>query len=515
MNNILRAQQILQWCESLGVSDICICPGGRNAPFVVALEGTNSFRVTSAFDERAAGFFAFGRSYSQQRPAVVITTSGTAAAELLPSVVEAHYTGTPLILITADRPQHLRGTGSPQVIDQLNIFGGYVEKCVDLNWNESWVSPSWNQQKPLHINISFEEPLIDGAIAPWETLSRPSKTRAPSVSKKEFLNAVDSLCQNPGVPLLIVGPLHTSEVAAVHTLCKTWPGVQYIEAASGLRESNVPGQLRSGEKYVSKMLRQNRWSGVLRIGGVPTLKLWRELENSNVPVVSLSSRPFAGLARGELFHADLSQLAVGPFDVVVDESLREQLLLDDGAIFEDQLTLLKKYPESEPAWVHRLSQQMAPEERVYIGNSLPIRQWDVFASYHSTRHTGVNRGANGIDGQIASAIGMATLDDNLSIIVGDLTALYDATGLWFKDQVQSLRLFVINNNGGRIFERLFNKKSFYNSHQVHFEGLATMWGIPYMSLKSTEPIGATGVFEIVPDADQTEKFWSDHDKLFR
>lgn len=523
LNNVSRAQQILQWFESLGVSDICICPGGRNAPFVFALENSKRFQITSAFDERAAGFFAYGRSYAQQKPAVVVTTSGTAAAELLPSVVEAHYSQAPLIVLTCDRPQHLRGTGSPQVIDQLNIFGAYVEQCVDMDWNSAWQAPVWTQSKPLHINISFEEPLLDGNLESWPSVPCDEPQRAPNSksapmndsSSEKLAQHIQSFTERPGVPLLIVGPLHPREVQTVRRLCQSWTGVQYVEAASGLREEKLPGQLLAGEKFISKLLKESKLSGVLRVGGVPTLKLWRELENSNVPVVSVSSRPFAGLARGAFLHFDFEHWTPAPFDLKVDQALKASLLREGEGLFQKQQELLAKYPESEPAWVHALSKKIPSTDKIYIGNSLPIRQWDAFARYDHNQHLAVNRGANGIDGQIASAIGMATKSDSLSIVIGDLTALYDATGFWFKDSVKNLRVFVINNNGGRIFERLFQQKAFYNSHSVRFEGLATMWNLPYQQLKLNDTTTGQGLFEIVPDAGETQKFWDEYERLAR
>src|SRR5690606_31248323 len=105
------------------------CPGGRNAPFVFLLSENKNFRVHSAFDERGAGFYALGLSQARGRPTAVITTSGTAVAEVLPAVIEAHYTGTPLVVVSADRPQRMRGSGAPQTIEQKNIFGAYVESC--------------------------------------------------------------------------------------------------------------------------------------------------------------------------------------------------------------------------------------------------------------------------------------------------------------------------------------------------------------------------------------------------
>ena len=129
-----------------GAADFCACSGSRNAPLLAVLSSTSGIRVWSFVDERSAAFFALGRAKLTGVPAAVVTTSGTAVAELLPAVIEAYYSGTPLIVITADRPARYRGSGAPQCIEQEGIFGPYVGGCV------------------THVNVEFDEPLIDEAI---------------------------------------------------------------------------------------------------------------------------------------------------------------------------------------------------------------------------------------------------------------------------------------------------------------------------------------------------------------
>ena len=146
MSNIAAARAVIERVRKLGVVDFCVCGGSRNAPLIAAL-GTGYTFV----DERAAAFFALGRAKRDSRPVAVMTTSGTAAAELLPATIEAYYSGVPLILITADRPARFRGTAAPQSIEQVGLFGVYAATDVD----------AWNRRTPLHINVEFDEPLID------------------------------------------------------------------------------------------------------------------------------------------------------------------------------------------------------------------------------------------------------------------------------------------------------------------------------------------------------------------
>jgi 2-succinyl-5-enolpyruvyl-6-hydroxy-3-cyclohexene-1-carboxylate synthase len=147
MTNLAAARAVIERVRGAGVTDFCVCGGSRNAPLIAVVSGN----IYTFVDERSAAFFALGRIKRDDRPVAVITTSGTAAAELLPATVEAYYSGAPLVLITADRPARFRGTGAPQSIEQVSLFGVYAATDFDR----------WNRSTPLHINIEFDEPLID------------------------------------------------------------------------------------------------------------------------------------------------------------------------------------------------------------------------------------------------------------------------------------------------------------------------------------------------------------------
>jgi len=148
MSNIAAARRILDAVQSHGCDTFVVCGGSRNAPIAAALGDRTAYTF---IDERSAAFFALGRIKRDGKPAAVITTSGTAVAELLPATIEAFYSGAPLILITADRPARFRGTGAPQTIEQSGIFGMYAAGDI----------AQWSGAMPLHINIEFDEPLID------------------------------------------------------------------------------------------------------------------------------------------------------------------------------------------------------------------------------------------------------------------------------------------------------------------------------------------------------------------
>ncbi|HEY2322828.1 MAG TPA: thiamine pyrophosphate-binding protein [Thermoanaerobaculia bacterium] len=152
MTNIELARRTIAAIRSHGVTDFCVCAGSRNAPLLAVLAKTEQIKIYTFVDERSAAFFALGVGKRHGRPACVVTTSGTAVAELLPAAIEAHYSGVPLVLLTADRPARFRGTGAPQSIDQQAIFGVHAATRID----------DWDGRSALHMNVEFDEPLIDG-----------------------------------------------------------------------------------------------------------------------------------------------------------------------------------------------------------------------------------------------------------------------------------------------------------------------------------------------------------------
>ncbi|HJQ40009.1 MAG TPA: thiamine pyrophosphate-binding protein [Thermoanaerobaculia bacterium] len=146
MGNLDLARRLIDDVRAAGVREFCVCAGSRNAPLLAVLGEA----VYSFVDERSAAFFALGRVKLHGDPVAVVTTSGTAVAEMLPAAIEAYYSGIPLVLISADRPARFRHTGAPQSINQIGLFGIYAETSFE----------TWTRTKPLHLNIEFDEPLL-------------------------------------------------------------------------------------------------------------------------------------------------------------------------------------------------------------------------------------------------------------------------------------------------------------------------------------------------------------------
>jgi 2-succinyl-5-enolpyruvyl-6-hydroxy-3-cyclohexene-1-carboxylate synthase len=164
-------QQTLHTIAYLGVREVCVAAGARNAPLVSALLASSGVKIWNFFEERSAAFFALGRIMADRKPVAVVTTSGTAAAELLPAAIEAHYQNLPLVLVTADRPKRYRGSGAPQAIEQAGLFGVYATMVGD--WDATDESHEGHcSDGPMHLNVCLDEPLetnvsgVDFSAAP-------------------------------------------------------------------------------------------------------------------------------------------------------------------------------------------------------------------------------------------------------------------------------------------------------------------------------------------------------------
>lgn len=521
MKNIDLAHQVIQELVNIGVKEFVLCAGARNSPLVYVLNENKNLKVYNCFEERSAAFFALGRIANTRRPVAVITTSGTAVAELLPAAVEATYSSLPLILVTADRPKIYRGTGAPQSIDQVGIFSYYIEVALDIDKENSHISfhnLSW--KKPIHVNICFDEPLIDGEISKIGFDAVAERTRLPELEQIHLLRDVNDFLRNRR-PLVILGFLPESAHETVLKFLEEYQAPVYAESISSLRGHPrlKDMTLRSGEKMIQRLLSQGVCDSILRIGGVPTLRFWRDLEEKHrhLPVLSISYNHYTGLSRPVQHFTDMEILK--EFHDENRPRLSPEFLIADSERHRQLETLLQRYPQSEPALVAQLSKRLK-DQSVYLGNSLPIREWDLSADYSSmpSRVVG-NRGANGIDGQISSFFGWSRPQRENWCLIGDLTAMYDLVSPWIVSQLEDmkLRLVVINNKGGQIFRRMFQKDIFINPHEISFKGWADMWKWDYVAwdrIPADAPLADRQIIELLPDPEQSASFWKEWESLW-
>lgn len=505
-----RASSVIHQCVAKGIREYVLCAGARNLSFVNILSQIEDVFVWNHFEERSSGFFALGRTMDSAEPCAVVTTSGTAVAELLPAVIEAYYQNRPLVIISADRPSSYRGTGAPQSIEQVGIFGQYA-KTVDGTEN---ILDSWSGLQPWHINVSLDEEIEE---AKGDFIVKKYKPESDSINVSKLAHFLQDVWSGLVVAL---GGLEPEDREEVFHFLNDLKVPVIADSTSGLREA-------LGKLVVAKpeqMMKSSMTGKVLRIGDIPVGRFWRDLEDDlSVEVLSLTRTGFSGLAReSKVLKGNITRMlkGLGKVDVIGDvldvfgQNSRDVAKIDE---------LLEAYPDSEPGMVRVISQYASMASTLYLGNSLPIREWNQFAQRDiPIEFVRANRGANGIDGQLSTWLGNTVGVDDSWCVIGDLTTLYDFSALSWLDQVGGARrvLVIINNGGGRIFERLPRVRGLdegvqdvvSNTHHFSFELWAEMWGMDYLCCESSDDVDVEApengiVVELRPSAGQTQEFW--------
>jgi 2-succinyl-5-enolpyruvyl-6-hydroxy-3-cyclohexene-1-carboxylate synthase len=493
------AKQAVMDCLELGAREFVLCSGARNLDLISIIHTIKGIRTYHFPEERSAAFFAMGRSVKENAPTVIVTTSGTAVAELLPAVIESFYQSVPIILLTADRPERFAGTGAPQTIEQTNLFGPYAHNNIE----------GWSADKPLHINVGLEEPSLystaDIQIKVPEVQFSPKnhsskKSIAANTSAlQDFLTVADDI-------FVILGKIDETIQSDVFKFITNYNLSVYAESTSGLREkltSALPSDIKA--KYI------------LRIGSVPSCRYWRDLENEeNIEVFSVAQNALTGLARSSSIVTEVNWNELNyPFRQEKTCKHPSQGKLDE---------LILNYPNAEISWIRHISESIPDNSLVFLGNSLPTREWEIAATRTDKNlKCYSNRGANGIDGNISTFLGAAYNDDDNESwgIFGDLTAMYDLFAPWILQGVDSnIRIVVINNGGGRIFSRIDavnssstqTKESIINNHQIGFKSWAAMWEIQYIKAFDPDDLNSIPqgpvIIEVIPDQESSESIWA-------
>lgn len=514
-----------------GVTDAVLAPGSRSAPLALAVhaaECAGRLRLHVRIDERSAAFLALGLARASGRTVPVICTSGTAAANCHPAVIEADASCLPLLLLTADRPPDLRGIGAPQTIDQMKLYGGAVRWFCDEGVPERrpgsvqhWRSLTarahghtlgalHSPPGPVHLNIAFREPLVsspdDQPPEPWpESLDgRPGaepwcRFSPPAVSGGGLLPSTER-----GVLLLGDGCGDPAPLIA-HAQQAGWPVL--AEPTSGGRYGSNALSAYPHVLSVPGFLQAHRPDLVVSAGRPGLTRqqtaLLRTAETHAVVAGPLAADP----ARTAQFYASPSaSMRTHDAPAVASGWLSSWLDADRAVRHALDTTLDGCLDITAPGVVRALARHLPESGLLFTGPSLSVRDLDqqlpVSAAAGGPRIL-ANRGASGIDGVVSSAIGAALAHDGPAYgLLGDLTLLHDQNGLFFGsgEQLPDLALVVVNNDGGGIFSLLEQaahprsfERVFATPHGADLCTLAATMGIPYTRLRSLEEL--PGVLE--------------------
>lgn len=518
------------------VTYFVISPGSRSTPLTLAIARHTRAQTIVCIDERAAAFHALGYARATDQPAVLVCTSGTAAANYYPAVIEAATDAVPLMILSADRPPELQQTGANQAIQQSHLYGRYIQWEFELPCPDPQIAPQMllttvdqavyracrTPSGPVQLNCQFREPLASqlptsiaemaeifgrdylAPIRDWQARSTVYSHYGQSVTvplDRDIANLADTLNQTRR-GILVVGQLtNEAEQLAVLTLAErlNWP--VFADIQSGLR-LNSPLPAIAVPYFDQLLLAENYQQGsvetVLQVGGRLVSKRFLQwltnypprqhivIANNpgrHDPAHTVSLRLEASLEH--LMASLLPQLHARGVESWVTEWVNASQRIHP---IVDQV-LLSQSAINEPAIARLISRQLPPDHGLYLANSMPIRDMDMYGDPNGNIRTiGCDRGTSGIEGAIAAAAGFAIgKQAPVTLLVGDLSFLHDLNSLAIlKSLAQPVTVIVINNDGGGIFSFLpiaqcddVFESYFGVPHALTFKAASQMFNLDY------------------------------------
>jgi len=520
-----------------GITYFCVSPGSRSTPITIAVAENKHAEKFICLDERGAAFHALGYARATRKPAVVISTSGTAAANLYPAIVEANNSQIPLILITADRPPELRDTGANQTIDQVNMFGNNLNwqfelPCPDTQIPAKMVLTTVDQALhrainlpagPVHINCMFREPLephekpfshhYSDSISIWEKSDHPYtdyKNSTRSIEDVDLL-ALAGIIDKAKNGWFVVGQLGTileKEMITKLAAKLQWP--VFADVTSGIR---IESELGTLAPYFDQMLLSERIKSdltpevIIHFGRLLTSKRYlKTIENLSTPeYIQIDS----SVARFDPAHI-VTQRICGDIPAIC-QKLFEQIELKSNQKIKQYLHNINskiekivnqhcspEKPITEISVAHLVSKYISTTDGLFLASSMPVRDFDMYGgSEFKTRHISSNRGASGIDGTLSSAVGYANgLKQPVTVVIGDLAMIHDLNSL---SQVHKskypITIVLVNNGGGGIFsflpvsafENVFDQ-FFATPHTYRFDQVCKMFGIAHKNPSTNQEL---------------------------
>jgi 2-succinyl-5-enolpyruvyl-6-hydroxy-3-cyclohexene-1-carboxylate synthase len=466
-----------------GVTLAIVSPGSRNTPLTLAAIAEPRIRDINIRDERSAGFVALGHAKTTKVPAIVICTSGSAGTHYYPAVVEADQSAAPMIVLTSDRPLRLRGSGAPQTMDQRGLYGDHVKRSLDLTLDEQardvaiglYNTAVEGVPGPVHANVPFDEPLL-----PDRRVDRVAAE--PEPSERTAWDGPTDLLSGLGerkVMFVASGSQTYGFGEALATAAERLDAPVLADAQITIDSPNV---IQGSDLVVgSGAMALAPPDVVVRLGPLPTAKaVWRWLEGSGAEqllVYSSRLRDPLGSASTTI-EADPKAFLINNHaptrgSTSFADTWRRIGAHADEAV--DRVLLASPFP-NEPEIARTLTRAVPPGSVLFMASSMPIRDIDVFGVRRNDVTPLANRGVNGIDGTISSAMGAALSGMPTTLLIGDIAALHDATALSEAARLGvPLRIVVVNNDGGGIFSFLPQA----SSNLLDDDAYERHWGTPH------------------------------------
>lgn len=546
-SDIPSAQLLVLSCKAVGIKDIVICPGSRNAPLTLSFTEDSFFKCYSIVDERSAAFFALGLAQHQNRPTAVVCTSGSALLNYYPAVAEAFYSDVPLVVISADRPPYKIDVGDGQTIRQDNVFDRHIGFSANLKLDtahaferieayskeylktsqeainatnlgliQSAFEVAFYKKLPVHINIPFEEPLY--GLSEVHEKALVSIEGETTVDRRDYIRELAQTWSKASRKMIIVGVHRPNAIEKwlLEVLANDPRTVVFTETTSNLYHPNFFSSIDSilfpieKSKDPHERFTQLQPEVLLTFGGLVVskkikafLRRYRPMHHWHVHHTKAYDTYFSlsehvKMDSNEFLRCLLSEFQpkVGDYYSTWD-AVRKK--------YEAKRTpYLKTVPFSD-FMVFDIVQKSIPKGyQVHLSNSSTVRYTQLF-EMDSSLKVFCNRGTSGIDGTTSTAIGSSIFHDNPTILVtGDLSFFYDSNALWNDHVRNDFRIIVINNFGGGIFRILpgFDSSErfatfFETTHERNAEGICTQFGLKYESARNAKQLEKSldGFFE--------------------
>lgn len=517
------AHLIIHALEQIGVEDICIAPGSRSTPLTLAA-ANSALLCHQHFDERGLAFMALGMAKASKKPVAILTTSGTAVANLYPAVIEASLTQVPLIVLSADRPTELIDCGANQAIEQQGIFANYPLYHANLDApNNMEQLPcllatlkqvmAYCRQGPTHLNCMFAEPLYPSSTA----LEHGSPQLDFSTEIKKAKTELDQYCSKakPVIQSEDLSPLYQQKKGIIVAGTISCPQqaqlvAQFAEQLNWPLFADIQSQLAGSKQaltYYDLLLKRHEF--------IELLSQAESIIQFGARLLSKRLLKFIENFKGQYWQIDPAPCKLDPlhkaqrFYTAHEHWLQQQKL--NSAIHPSWLHEIQSHNQAMETLITKqladkqlnelnlarhLPALLAEGSTLFIGNSMPVRCLDMLhpAIEHSLHYMS-NRGASGIDGLLATAVGvaLAKAPQRVTLLIGDISLLHDLNSLALCQQVNNLNIILVNNDGGSIFNFLpvpkkWQQKFYQLPHQTQFSASAAQFKLPHQQVTQLDEL---------------------------
>ncbi len=508
-------------CKAFGIQHYILCPGSRNAPLIIAFSKLTDAKLYSITDERSAGYFAIGIAQATGQPVVIVCTSGTAVLNLAPAVAEAYYQNLPLIVFSADRPSELIDQGDGQTIHQRNIFGPHVKFSTELPVETIQETDLWfndrllctaidaalqNPCAPVHINIPLREPLYHPITFEDKKLKIIKTLKVKKQPDPQEWENIHNLWNCSKKKLIVVGSLLQKNNELNYLLKQLSQRTDTIVIAENLSNLSHDSFIYDPERFLATLSATEKEklqpNLLITIGNSIVskrlkqyLRTFSPTEHWHINADQPYNDTYKSLTKNIPFDAhDFFKFLI-PFSNDPQSDYSTYFIQKHTNIEKKSQELINTIPFSDLTVTDFLLNHLISETHLHLANSMPVRYAQLFPTRSDILYFS-NRGTSGIDGCTSTCAGMAAVIDNpTTLLTGDLAFIYDSNALWNNYLSPHLKIIVLNNGEGNIFQMIDTSEDivpilnyFTTPHRVKIKHLASAFGLSYFSAKNFEEL---------------------------